>query len=156
MLGNPQGTAYPTFEGTAPPFDLKDFTLAGKTGTASAAHQGQEPTAWFISFGPEPDPKYLVLVVVDQGGYGVSAAAPAVKAIFQYLQTNPIGGPRGVTPPTGQPATPLHHRPAGQPRRPGPPPRHRPGRSPTTPAALPQARPDHHPTVGPGGPGSLD
>ncbi|HEY3941453.1 MAG TPA: penicillin-binding protein 2 [Acidimicrobiales bacterium] len=103
-VGSPLGTAYPTFEGTAPRFDLGAFPLAGKTGTATVTGH-TEPTAWFVAFGPEPNPQYVVLVVVDQGGYGADAAAPAVKAIYQYLQTNPVSPTPTVPAPHTTPST---------------------------------------------------
>jgi penicillin-binding protein 2 len=94
--------------GTNPVFDDSTFPIAGKTGTATAARANQEPTAWFVSFGPMPHPQYVVLCVVDQGGYGAQAAAPAVKAIYQYLQTNPV---KPVTMPSAahQPKSSLPH-----------------------------------------------
>ena len=33
----------------------------------------------------------MVAVVVDHGGYGAQAAAPAVANIFNYLYANPVG-----------------------------------------------------------------
>jgi penicillin-binding protein 2 len=91
VVSDQTGTAYNTFIGTNPVYDYASFPIAGKTGTATAAQQGKEPTAWFVSFGPVPNPRYVVLVVVSQGGYGAQAAAPAAKAIWQYLETNPVG-----------------------------------------------------------------
>jgi penicillin-binding protein 2 len=82
---NPLGTAYDAFQG----FPLSTFPLAGKTGTASVT--GKEPTSWFVAFGPLPDPKYVVCVVIDQGGYGADAAAPVVRNIFDYLVAHPVG-----------------------------------------------------------------
>ncbi len=81
-----------------------NFVLAGKTGTATEPGQmgpgglQGEPTSWFVAFGPQPTPTYLVLAVIDQGGYGAAAAAPLVRNVFNYLLTNPIGG---VKIPTG-------------------------------------------------------
>ncbi len=128
VVGNPLGTAYSTFEGTAPPFALNSFRLAGKTGTATVTGHS-EPTAWFVAFGPEPNPQYVVLVVVDQGGYGADAAAPAVKAIYQYLETNPVSPevtlprsasavsttPPPTVPPAGTPTTTTTTLPAPKP-----------------------------------------
>ena len=45
----------------------------------------QEPNSWFVAFGPNPNPQYLVLAVIDQGGYGADAAAPLVRNIFNYI-----------------------------------------------------------------------
>ncbi len=112
VINNPGGTAYGTFQSDASPQALA-LNLAGKTGTADV--QTGEPNAWFVSFGPNPNPKYVVVAVVAQAGYGAQAAAPAVASIWNYLATNPIGGvklptatsqPQSVAPPSNPPATP--------------------------------------------------
>jgi penicillin-binding protein 2 len=84
---NPLGTAYTAFQGL-------DFPggLAGKTGTADTV-SGKEPTAWFVGFGPTANPQYVVVCVIDQAGYGATAAAPVVRSVFSYLATHPIGSP---------------------------------------------------------------
>ena len=41
-----------------------------------------------MAFGPNPNPQYVVLAVIDQGGYGADAAAPLVRNIFNYILTN--------------------------------------------------------------------
>ncbi len=102
-----RGTAASTFEADAD-FSLSQFQIAGKTGTAdicsgSCSSGLDEPNAWFVAFGPIPNPQYVVLVVVQHGGYGAQAAAPAVMNIFNYLVTNPIGNvvlPTAAHPPT--------------------------------------------------------
>jgi penicillin-binding protein 2 len=78
------GTAYSAFQGSTWPVNQ----LAGKTGTADT-EAGKEPTSWFIGF--TVDPQYVVVCVIDQAGYGATAAAPVVKTIFNYLYTNPVG-----------------------------------------------------------------
>jgi membrane carboxypeptidase/penicillin-binding protein len=90
--------------------------LAGKTGTADT-EQNKEPTAWFVGFGPEVDPQYVVVCVIDQAGYGATASAPVVRSIFSYLAAHPVTAPaippeRGIVqsttpvpPPTTTPAS---------------------------------------------------
>ena len=70
--------------------------MAGKTGTADS-EIGKEPTAWFVGFGPTADPQYVVVCVIDQAGYGATAAAPVVRSIFDYLATHPVTAP-GIPP----------------------------------------------------------
>ncbi len=104
VISSPKGTAYADFTGFP-----SSWNLAGKTGTAtnSSSNQFKEPNSWFVAFGPNPNPQYLVLAVIDQGGYGAQAAAPLVRNIFNYIAANPIGGvvtptptsPPSVTPP---------------------------------------------------------
>jgi penicillin-binding protein 2 len=114
------GTAAGAFQQYAH-FSLSNFQIAGKTGTADTAVSSivrgtNEPNSWFVAFGPIPNPQYVVLVVVDKGGYGAQAAAPAVMNIFNYLVTNPIG-PVKLPTPTDPPSTtaPTFNAPAGTP-----------------------------------------
>jgi len=65
-----------------------------------------------VAFGPNPDPQYVVLAVIDQGGYGAEAAAPLVRNIFDYLVTNPIVGAAKTPTPSDPPTAAL---PAGNP-----------------------------------------
>jgi penicillin-binding protein 2 len=92
-----KGTAAQDFQGFP-----ASWNLAGKTGTASN-QAGEEPNSWFVAFGPNPNPQYVVLAVIDQGGYGADAAAPLVRNIFNYIVANP-GMNGAVTTPT--PANP--------------------------------------------------
>ncbi len=80
---NSKGTAAPAFAG----FPLSTFPLAGKTGTATTNEQ--QPNSWFVGWGPVPDPKYLIAVVVQGGGFGSQAAAPVARQGFDYLVVHP-------------------------------------------------------------------
>jgi penicillin-binding protein 2 len=88
VVENPAGTAYDTFHHVVN-FSLANFPIAGKTGTASNA-PGQEPNSWFVGFGPVGHPRYVVVCVIGQGGYGADAAAPIVAQTFNYLVAHPI------------------------------------------------------------------
>ncbi|HXA33087.1 MAG TPA: penicillin-binding transpeptidase domain-containing protein, partial [Acidimicrobiales bacterium] len=84
------GTASQVFSG----WNQAAFTLGGKTGTASIgvdAHGNpQEPTSWFVGFGPNPNPQYVVVSEINEGGYGAQASAPVVRKIFDYLAAHPV------------------------------------------------------------------
>jgi penicillin-binding protein 2 len=98
VVNDPSGTAYGAFHQYAG-FNLASFPIAGKTGTASNA-PGEEPNSWFVGFGPVGAPRYVVLCVIGQGGYGADAAAPVVAETFNYLVHHPIGPvtlPHGAT-----------------------------------------------------------
>ena len=86
----PRGTAYGTFQEDS--HVPSTYVIAGKTGTATTAtsETTRLPNAWFVGFGPVGGTtEYVVAVAVAQGGYGASAAAPAVANIFNYLYAHP-------------------------------------------------------------------
>ncbi len=89
----PYGTGYGTFLG----YPYSQLPIAGKTGTASVAH-GTQPNALYVGFAPaNATPRYVVSVVVKEGGYGATGAGPIARSIFQYLIGHP---PRPVNLPT--------------------------------------------------------
>jgi penicillin-binding protein 2 len=88
VVNSPTGTAYAPFHEYAD-FNLSTFPIAGKTGTASV--DGLEPNSWFVGFGPVGSPRYVVLCVIGEGGYGADAAAPMVAETFNYLVHHPVG-----------------------------------------------------------------
>jgi len=57
--------------------------VAGKTGTAEVFGSGDY--AWYASYAPANDPKYAVVVMVEQGGHGGTVAAPATRLIYDAL-----------------------------------------------------------------------
>ena len=57
--------------------------VAGKTGTAEVFGSGDY--AWYASYAPADDPRYVVVVMVEQGGHGGSVAAPATRLIYDAL-----------------------------------------------------------------------
>ncbi len=71
-----RGTARAVFRGLETP-------IAGKTGTAQVT--GKDDYAWFVGYAPANDPKYVVAVVVEQGGHGGSVAGPAARQILASL-----------------------------------------------------------------------
>jgi penicillin-binding protein 2 len=73
---SPGGTSYPVF-GEYP------VQIAGKTGTAE--RPGQEDQSWYMALAPYPNPKYVVAVTIERGGFGVDTAAPAARAILNQL-----------------------------------------------------------------------
>jgi penicillin-binding protein 2 len=93
-VNSPNGTAYGT-----PGLASFPGGVAGKTGTADT-EPGKEPTGWFVGFGPIASPQYVVVCVIDQAGYGVTASAPVVGQIFNYLAAHPVTAP--AIPPQSQ------------------------------------------------------
>lgn len=74
-----KGTAAGAFAG----FDLKRVAVGGKTGTAE--RYGKEDMSWFASFGPVKNPRYAVVAMVSQGGYGAQTSAPIVRKIWEAM-----------------------------------------------------------------------
>lgn len=64
---------------------LKDFVVAGKTGTAQATERGhEENVAWFVCFAPYDHPKYVVAVMVQgASGHGGEVAGPIATRILE-------------------------------------------------------------------------
>lgn len=94
------GTAAGAFRGF--PFD--QVNVGGKTGTAEV--WGKADTSWFASFAPAEDPRLVTVVVVSQGGWGASTAAPAARRIWEGIYgigKDENGKPRKPALPGGQP-----------------------------------------------------
>ena len=72
----PGGTSYKVFGGY--PVDI-----AGKTGTAETGINVDQ--SWYIALAPYPDPKYVVAVTIERGGFGVDTAAPVAQDILNEL-----------------------------------------------------------------------
>ena len=64
---------------------LKDWVVAGKTGTAQATDRGhEENVAWFACFAPFDHPKYVVVVMVQgASGHGGEVAGPIATRILE-------------------------------------------------------------------------
>jgi penicillin-binding protein 2 len=73
------GTAAGTFGG----FPLGQVCVAGKTGTAQVF--GKNSTSVFAAFAPCGHPKYVVVVMIPDSGFGADVSGPAVRRIFDAL-----------------------------------------------------------------------
>jgi len=54
--------------------------VAGKTGTAQVPNGSDN--SWYASWAPAFDPKVVVVVLIEHGGFGAEAAAPAAREIY--------------------------------------------------------------------------
>jgi penicillin-binding protein 2 len=93
----PGGTATAAFRG------YKGLPIAGKTGTAQQPPPTQD-TAWFVGLvNPEPtapnQPQYVVVVTVEQAGFGGTVAAPIARRIIEALSGNLNPGPVSLAKP---------------------------------------------------------
>ena len=41
--------------------------------------------AWFTSYAPFDDPKYIVTILIEHGGHGGSTAGPIAADIYKWL-----------------------------------------------------------------------
>lgn len=120
--------------GTAHGQQVKEFTVAGKTGTAQVVKLGvrrlkaeavpyfQRDHAWFAAFAPAQDPEVVVVVLNEHSGFGSTNAAPtAVGLIKKYMELKaedeaartgvapapvPVSAPVPVPVPAAAPAAP--------------------------------------------------
>jgi penicillin-binding protein 2 len=86
---SPGGTSYSVFGGFPIP-------VSGKTGTAQRT--GQEDQSWYSVLAPYPNPRVVVTVTVERGGFGVDSAAPIAEQILsQYFhaKATSVGGANG-------------------------------------------------------------
>ncbi|MBE6824259.1 MAG: penicillin-binding protein [Ruminococcaceae bacterium] len=63
---------------------MGEIDFCAKTGTAEVG-EDKEPTAWFIGFTEDEDHPYAFAAVVEEGGYGISAATPVAQAAITAL-----------------------------------------------------------------------
>jgi len=104
------------------------YTIAGKTGTAQVFTVGQNEKldnqktvserlrdhSWFIAFAPAEAPRIAVAVIVENGGFGSTGAAPIVRKIMDTYLLDANGqlkvplpaGVRPLTPRASPPAVP--------------------------------------------------
>jgi penicillin-binding protein 2 len=62
-------------------------SIAGKTGTAEKVvtlpgYQGLQNQSWWCGYGPTNNAKIVVCAVIENGGHGGTAAAPAAMQVF--------------------------------------------------------------------------
>lgn len=89
-------------EGTARSisYGLK-YTMGGKTGTAQVVSMNQSDRkakfsgqaykdhAWFIAFAPVDHPKIAIAIIVENGGWGASMAAPIARKMTDFYLLGP-------------------------------------------------------------------
>ena len=88
----PIGTSYGVF-GHFP------VSIAGKTGTAEKVvtlpgYTGIQDQSWWCGYGPTDNAKLVVCVLIENGGHGGTAAAPAAERVFSaffHVKSTQIG-----------------------------------------------------------------
>jgi penicillin-binding protein 2 len=64
--------------------------VSGKTGTAQVFGRNpngslKDDTSWFASYAPSKNPRYAVVMMVGQGGFGASTSGVGVRRIYESL-----------------------------------------------------------------------
>jgi penicillin-binding protein 2 len=77
------GTSFDVFGGYP-------IEVAGKTGTAQRPPYADQ--SWYAVLAPYPDPKIVTVVTMEEGGFGVEAAAPAAKTILDAYFAKQLQG----------------------------------------------------------------
>ena len=67
--------------GTARRYEMPDITQCGKTGTAQNPHGNHH--SLFIAFAPAENPKIALSVIIENGGYGATWAAPIASLMIE-------------------------------------------------------------------------
>jgi penicillin-binding protein 2 len=52
---------------------------------------GTQPCAWIVCYAPATDPPYVVVVMIEEGGHGGTAAAPVARRILESIFGLPHG-----------------------------------------------------------------
>lgn len=94
-------------DGTGKPAQIKNYRVAGKTGTAQkvtdAGVYGNGRITSFVGILPVEAPRYVVLAVIDEpwgdNAYGSTVAAPLVKKVMESLVVVEGVPPRPTEPP---------------------------------------------------------
>jgi penicillin-binding protein 2 len=81
----PGGTSYKVFGNWKP-------EVAGKTGTAEG-DPDEADQSWYIGMAPYPNPRVVVAVTIERGGFGADAAAPAASQIMAAALDTEPGAP---------------------------------------------------------------
>jgi penicillin-binding protein 2 len=66
------------------------IAISGKTGTAQVFGKNangtlKSDTSWFASYGPTEKPRFAVVMMVSQGGFGASSSGVGVRKIYETL-----------------------------------------------------------------------
>ena len=78
--------------GTAKIAKVDSIQVCGKTGTAENPH-GKDHS-WFSCFAPEKNPKIAVAIIIENGGWGASYAAPIASLVVEKYVNRTISEKR--------------------------------------------------------------
>jgi cell division protein FtsI/penicillin-binding protein 2 len=83
MLGDTEDA-----DGTGTKARVPGIRICAKTGTAQVQDVNNKKTGqttWFASFAPYEQPRYAVVVMVEDGVYGGTTCGPVAKEIYKAI-----------------------------------------------------------------------
>lgn len=81
VMKNGLRTVFSGPAGTARRYEMSDIPQCGKTGTAQNPHGNYHSN--FIAFAPVDNPKIALAVIIENGGYGATWAAPIASLMIE-------------------------------------------------------------------------
>ncbi|MBU97904.1 MAG: penicillin-binding protein 2 [Acidimicrobiaceae bacterium] len=83
-----EGTAYNAFKD----FPHEEWPVSGKTGTSEKQVENRLIADYglFVGWGPNPEPEYVAVVVLEEAGFGGQVAAPVVRRYFEKIATGTV------------------------------------------------------------------
>lgn len=81
------GVIYEASSSTAAHFTNLPVEVAGKSGTGERTNE--DNFAWFIGYAPYDDPKYVVVALIEEGGFGGESAIHAVRHVLGVIYDSP-------------------------------------------------------------------
>jgi penicillin-binding protein 2 len=100
-----------TYGTSAAVFGNFPVTIVGKTGTAQKivnlpryGYVGEQDQSWWCGYGPygsTQPPQIVVCALIENGGFGADAAAPAALKVFEQFFGTAANGASGPTGPAG-------------------------------------------------------
>ena len=78
-----EGTAYNAFKD----FPHEQWPVSGKTGTSEKQVENALIADYglFVGWGPNPEPEYVAVVVLEEAGFGGQVAAPVIRRYFETI-----------------------------------------------------------------------
>ena len=70
-----------------PELNFPGLPLCAKTGTAELA-EGIEPHSWFVGFLEDEEHPYAFVTLIENGGYGITAAGSTANKVLQWVVNN--------------------------------------------------------------------
>lgn len=82
-----KGVIYEESASQAAHFTNLSVTVCGKSGTGQKT--GEDDYSWFAVYAPADNPKYVVVALVEEGGFGSTSAIYAVRDVLGAIYSDP-------------------------------------------------------------------